>query len=136
MVPMAREGPLDKTVTGWEIYPVGLHHFLTATARDFTGELPLYVTENGIVAPDTTLRACRIEDTARIAYLARHLGACRAATAEGVPLKGYFCWSLPDNYEWILGYDARFGLVHVDYDSLRRTPKASYHTLAAALERP
>ena len=136
MVPMAREGPLDKTETGWEIYPVGLHRFLTATARGFTGELPLYVTENGMAAPDTALRAGWIEDTARIAYLARHLEACRATIAEGVPLKGYFCWSLLHNYEWKLGYDARFGLVHVDYDSLRRTPKASYHTLAAALERP
>ena len=132
----AVDGPLQKTAMGWEIYPEGLHHFLTATARDFTGDLPLYVTENGMAAPDAMLRRGRVEDVDRIHYLARHLEACRQAIAEGVPLKGYFCWSLLDNYEWALGYDKRFGLVHVDFDSLQRTPKASYHACAAALERP
>lgn len=127
-------GPLPKTDTGWEIYPEGLHHFLTATATEFTGTLPLYVTENGMASADN-VRAGQVDDPARIAYLAAHLAACRRAIADGVPLKGYICWSLLDNFEWSLGYDKRFGLVHVDFESLQRTPKASYHALARALER-
>ncbi|MCR9148612.1 MAG: GH1 family beta-glucosidase [Rhodobacteraceae bacterium] len=127
-------GPLPKTEMGWEIHPEGLEHFLTATARDFTGDLPLYVTENGMAAPDTRV-AGRIEDADRIAYLDAHLAAVRRALAAGVPVRGYVVWSLLDNYEWALGYAKRFGLVHVDFESLQRTPKASYHALARALAR-
>jgi beta-glucosidase len=126
-------GPLPKTDVGWEIYPEGLHHFLRMV-KGYTGELPLYVTENGMAAPDRMADG-HINDADRLAYLAAHLRECRRAIAEGVPLKGYFAWSLLDNYEWSLGYDKRFGLVHVDFDSLQRTPKASYHALAAALKR-
>ncbi|RMA41951.1 GH1 family beta-glucosidase [Rhodophyticola porphyridii] len=120
------EGPLEKTQMGWEIYPDGLRDFLIRTARDYTGDLPLYVTENGMANADTADRP----DIARIDYLSRHLNAARAAIAEGVPLRGYFTWSLMDNYEWALGYEKRFGLIHVDFDSLQRTPKASYQALA------
>ena len=127
-------GPLPKTEMGWEIHPEGLEHFLTATARDFTGDLPLYVTENGMAAPDTPVDG-RIEDADRIAYLDAHLAAVRRALAAGVPVRGYVVWSLLDNYEWALGYAKRFGLVHVDFESLQRTPKASYHALARALAR-
>ena len=111
---------------GWEIYPDGLRDFLIRTARDYTGDLPLYVTENGMANADTADRP----DIARIDYLSRHLNAAREAIAEGVPLRGYFTWSLMDNYEWALGYEKRFGLIHVDFDSLQRTPKASYQALA------
>ena len=117
---------LPVTQMGWEIYPDGLRDFLIRTARDYTGALPLYVTENGMANadhPDTP-------DTARIAYLEAHLEAVRQAIAAGAPVAGYFAWSLMDNYEWALGYEKRFGLVHVDFDSLARTPKASYHALA------
>jgi len=127
-------GPLPKTEMGWEIHPEGLEHFLTATARDFTGDLPLLVTENGMAAPDTPVDG-RIEDADRIAYLDAHLAAVRRALAAGVPVRGYVVWSLLDNYEWALGYAKRFGLVHVDFESLQRTPKASYHALARALAR-
>ena len=120
------DGPLEKTQMGWEVYPEGLRDFLIRTTADYTGDLPLYVTENGMANPDTH----NTPDTARIAYLTRHLDAAREAIAQGVPLKGYFTWSLMDNYEWALGYDKRFGLVHVDFDSLQRTPKASYQALA------
>ncbi|QBY02674.1 beta-glucosidase [Rhodophyticola sp. CCM32] len=120
------DGPLEKTQMGWEIYPDGLRDFLIRTARDYTGNLPLYVTENGMAHADSP----DLPDTARIDYLTRHLNAARAAIAEGVPLKGYFTWSLMDNYEWTLGYEKRFGLVHVDFDSLQRTPKASYQALS------
>lgn len=126
------EGPLPKTFMDWEIYPEGLYKFLTRTARDYTGDLPLYVTENGMASADV-LEDGRIEDPARTAYLDAHLDKVRQAIAEGVPLKGYFTWSLLDNYEWALGYEKRFGLVHVDFETLARTPKASYHALAKAL---
>jgi beta-glucosidase len=124
-------GPLPKTAMEWEIYPQGLTHFLTMVARDYTGTLPLYVTENGMAGYDA-LVAGAVDDQPRIDYLAAHLNACRDAIAQGVPLNGYFTWSLLDNYEWSLGYEKRFGLVHMDFDSLQRTPKASYHALRAA----
>lgn len=128
------EGPLPKTQMGWEIYPEGLEFFLTRAARDYTGALPLYVTENGMANPDV-LSGNRVEDEGRMAYLARHLDAVQRAIADGANVQGYYVWSLLDNYEWSLGYDKRFGLVHVDFQTLQRTPKASYHALARALAR-
>jgi len=92
------------------------------------------VTENGMAAPDR-IEGGRIEDTDRIDYLNAHVAMVQKALAEGVPVHGYFIWSLLDNYEWALGYDKRFGLVHVDFDSLQRTPKASYEALKLALTR-
>ena len=126
-------GPLPRTQMGWEIYPEGLHHFLHL-AHDYAGGLPLYVTENGMANADAVV-AGAVDDAARIDYLARHFAAARQAIAEGVPLQGYFVWSLMDNYEWALGYEKRFGLVHVDFDTLVRTPKASYHALKTALSK-
>jgi beta-glucosidase len=126
------QGP--KTDMGWEIYPEGLAYFLRRTAQDYTGDLPLYVTENGMAAPDQ-IKDGAVQDDDRIAFLAQHLQAVQAVIAEGVPVKGYFTWSLLDNYEWALGYDKRFGLIHVDFESLQRTPKASYHALGRALAR-
>ncbi|MBF9032363.1 beta-glucosidase [Rhodobacterales bacterium HKCCE3408] len=120
------EGSLPKTQMGWEIYPQGLHDFLVRTAREYSGDLPIYVTESGMANPDEVGQP----DTARIDYIAAHLEACRKAIADGVPLNGYFVWSLMDNYEWSFGYEKRFGLVHVDFETLARTPKASYHALA------
>ncbi|SDK77463.1 GH1 family beta-glucosidase [Aliiruegeria lutimaris] len=126
------EGPLPKTQMGWEIYPEGLLHFLRRCHTDFSGNLPLYVTENGMANPDLVIDG-KVDDQVRIDYLARHFDAAKQAIAEGVPLEGYFVWSLMDNYEWALGYEKRFGLIHVDFETLERTPKASYHALKAAL---
>jgi beta-glucosidase len=120
-------GPLPKTDMGWEIYPAGLHHFLTSLNRMAGRDLPIYVTENGMAAGEPEA------DASRIAYLDSHLAEARRAIAEGVPLKGYFIWSLLDNYEWSFGYEKRFGLVHVDFETLERRPKASWHALARAL---
>lgn len=128
------EGPLPKTSMGWEIYPDGLQHFLTWTAREYTGELPLFVTENGM-SSDATVENGVVYDPERRDYLDSHLAAVRKAIDAGAPVKGYFVWSLMDNYEWALGYEKRFGLVHVDFDTLKRTPKASFHDLAQALKR-
>ncbi len=127
-------GPLPKTAMGWEIYPDGLYRFLKRTSDEYTGDLPLYVTENGM-ASDDAIEHGKFEDTARIDYLNDHIASVQRAISEGVPVNGYFVWSLMDNYEWALGYEKRFGLVHVDFETLQRTPKASYHALAAALSR-
>jgi beta-glucosidase len=128
------EGPLPKTQMGWEIYPDGLEFFLRRTHADYTRGLPLFVTENGLASPDT-LAQNRIEDQGRIDYVAGHLAAVQRAIADGVPVQGYYLWSLMDNFEWSLGYEKRFGLVHVDFDTLQRRPKASYHALMRALAR-
>ncbi len=122
---------LPKTSMGWEIYPEGLHALLTRV-RDYTGDLPLYVTENGMSAPDEVTGGI-VPDPHRVDYLDAHLTAARRAIAEGANLQGYFIWSLMDNFEWALGYEKRFGLIHVDFDTLQRTPKASYHAIALAL---
>ncbi|MEO1556230.1 MAG: GH1 family beta-glucosidase [Pseudomonadota bacterium] len=126
------EGPLDKTQMGWEVYPQGLHDFLVRMARVYTGDVPIYVTENGMAHADTVVNGS-VEDAARIAYFNSHLGAVRDAIAKGVPVKGHMAWSLMDNYEWALGYEKRFGLVHVDFSTLERTPKASWHAFKAML---
>jgi len=130
-----RPGRLPKTTMDWEIFPEGLHHFLTWVREGYTGDLPLYVTENGISA-GTLASPAGEPDPERVAFLEKHLAQVRRAIAAGVPVKGYIIWSLLDNYEWALGYDKRFGLVHVDFDTLARTPKMSYHALAQALLRP
>ena len=124
-------GPLPKTAMGWEIDPQALGHFLRMVSREYSGALPLYVTENGMAAPDPSPDR---PDDDRIAYFATHLAEVRAAIADGVPVAGYIAWSLLDNYEWALGYEKRFGLVHVDFETLRRTPKASYHAWKTALD--
>ncbi len=126
------EGPLPKTAMEWEVYPDGLHHFLTWVNAEYADGLPIYVTENGMASYDT-VQGGACDDPARIDYLNKHTDAVRRAIAEGVPVKGYFIWSLMDNYEWALGYDKRFGLIHVDFDTLERTPKASWHALQKAL---
>lgn len=123
------EGPLPKTQMGWEIYPDGLHHFLTWVAQTYTGDLPLFVTENGIALPDQPGQA----DIARIDFFEAHLRAVSRAINDGAPVQGYTFWSLLDNFEWSLGYEKRFGLVHVDFDTLERRPKASYDAIARAL---
>ncbi len=117
---------LPTTQMGWEIYPDGLRDFLLRVAREYSGDLPIHVTENGMANADMPDRP----DSERIAYLESHLDAVRQAIAAGAPVGGYFVWSLMDNYEWALGYEKRFGLVHVDFESLARTPKASYQALA------
>lgn len=127
-------GTLPKTQMGWEIYPDGLHGFLTRMARDYVGDLPIYVTENGMANADV-LTGGAVTDPVREAYLWDHLSATRRAIADGANVRGFFYWSLLDNYEWAEGYEKRFGLVHVDFDTLARVPKSSYHALARALAR-
>ena len=89
------------------------------------GDLPLYITENGAACYDYVNPDGVVEDPERIAYLHGHLQAARRAIADGVPLRGYFAWSLMDNFEWAHGYSKRFGLIFVDYGTQRRIPKRS-----------
>ncbi len=127
-------GDLPKTQMGWEIYPEGLTGFLTRMARDYVGDLPIHVTENGMANADVQGDG-PIADRVREDFLFAHLAATRDAIAQGANVQGYFYWSLLDNYEWAEGFEKRFGLVHVDYATLARTPKSSYHALARALAR-
>ena len=115
------------TETGWEVHPEGLTRVLL-WIKDRYGDIPLYVTENGAALPDPPRAAAgRVHDPLRVDYYRRHLRAAHAALRQGVDLRGYFAWSLLDNYEWSSGYSKRFGLVHVDFDSQERTPKDSAH---------
>ncbi len=112
----------ERTGLGWPVYPAGLTEVLQFAASR-TGDLPLYVTENGAAYP-ADLRD-PTADPDRVRFLRRHLEAALDALALGVPLRGYFAWSLLDNFEWALGYEPRFGIVHVDYDSLERSVRDS-----------
>jgi beta-glucosidase len=112
------------TETGWEVYPEGLADTLRWVAGRY-GPIPMYVTENGAAFYDPPSAASPINDTLRVEYYRAHLKAVRRAIDDGVDVRGYFAWSLLDNFEWAHGYSKRFGLVHVDYATQARTPKAS-----------
>ncbi|WP_313135480.1 GH1 family beta-glucosidase [Paracoccus jeotgali] len=126
-------GPLPKTGIGWEIRPEGLTEFLLRAAAA-APELPLYVTENGMAGLESQ-KCGTVDDTTRQGFIRDHLQAALDAIKAGVDLRGFYQWSLLDNYEWALGYGPRFGLVHVDYTTQIRTPKVSYHMLREALSR-
>jgi beta-glucosidase len=131
-------GPV--TAMGWTIDPTGLRELLIRLRDDY-GDIPVLVTENGAAYADRVDADGRITDPERIAYLHAHLAAAHDAIAAGVDLRGYFVWSLLDNFEWSLGYDKRFGLIHVDYPTQRRTLKESAHwyrqiITAGGLRRP
>ena len=112
------------TTTGWEVYPAGLTEALLWVRRRY-GDIPLYVTENGAAFRDPARAEDLVPDARRVRYLLEHLRAARRAIEAGVDLRGYFVWSLLDNFEWSHGYSKRFGIVHVDYSTQKRTPKAS-----------
>lgn len=112
------------TEMGWEIYPRGLYELLMRLKREYDDPV-LYITENGAAFDDKVTRDSTIEDDDRIAYLREHLVAAYRALSEGVRLRGYFVWSILDNLEWAEGYSKRFGVIHVDYRSLKRTLKKS-----------
>ena len=116
-------GP-DHTDMGWPITPDGLRALMVELSADYADLPPLYITENGCAYDDPVIDgACH--DPRRIAYLDAHLRAVGAAIDEGVDVRGYFQWSLMDNFEWSHGYHMRFGIVHVDYHTLERTPRDS-----------
>ena len=117
--------PVDNvTDMGWEVYPDSLRALLERVEADY--DFPaLYITENGAAYATGPDQSGRVADVKRQAYLNGHIRACHAAIENGVPLHGYFAWSFMDNFEWAFGYEKRFGLVHVDYDTQERTAKDS-----------
>jgi beta-glucosidase len=113
------------TETGWEVFAQGLTDILVWVKQRY-GNPPLYVTENGAAFFDPpTAEADHLDDPLRVDYLRKHIAALHAAMGAGVDLRGYFVWSLLDNFEWSLGYSKRFGIVHVDFATQKRTPKSS-----------
>jgi beta-glucosidase len=117
------------TAIGWPVDASGLADELI-DLRDRYGNPEIYVTENGACYDDMVMSDGLVNDADRVAYLREHLAAAQRALAAGVNLRGYFVWSLLDNFEWAEGYGRRFGVVHVDFATFKRTPKASYHWLA------
>jgi beta-glucosidase len=128
-----REGGARHTETGWEVYARGLEDTLSWVKQRY-GDVPLYVTENGAAFPDPPQApAGGVEDPLRVDYLREHLRALRDALADGCDVRGYFVWSLLDNLEWAHGFSKRFGIVHVDFASQRRTPKTSARFYASVI---
>lgn len=115
---------LPKTQMGWPIQPRGLRDILV-TINKLAPELPLYVTENGSAYPDVLTAGGTVEDDERLDYLQQHVAVCRELVSEGFPLKGYFAWTLMDNFEWSWGHSRRFGIVYVDYTTQARIVKKS-----------
>jgi beta-glucosidase len=115
-----------RTDMGWEVYPDGLYRVIARVNADYA-PAAIYVTENGAAFGDVRGHDGRVRDPERQEYLASHIGSVGRAVEEGVPVKGYFVWSFLDNFEWAHGYSKRFGLVYVDYPTLERVPKDSFH---------
>jgi beta-glucosidase len=117
-----------RSLMGWSVEPDGFSAVLLHLAERYGDALPpVYISENGAPGVDEPGPDGGVRDPDRVSYLHAHLAALRQAMDRGVDVRGYFCWTLMDNFEWTFGYDMRFGLVHVDFDTQRRVPKASYH---------
>jgi beta-glucosidase len=122
--PRKPEGGMGFTDMGWEIYPQGLTDLLVQLKQEYPDLPPVYITENGMASVDK-VEDGQVNDTQRLEYVRTHLEALKAAMDAGVDVRGYFLWSLMDNFEWNSGYEKRFGIVYVDYATQQRTPKAS-----------
>jgi beta-glucosidase len=116
--------PEELTEMGWEVYPDGLADLLIRVAREY-GPPEVYITENGIALPEPSDGGDRTDDPGRISFLRDHLLSAHRSIDAGVPLRGYFHWSLMDNFEWGNGYTKRFGLFRVDFETCDRTPRTS-----------
>ena len=127
------KGPGAYTETNWEVHAPSLTRALL-WVRDRYGKVPIYITENGAAFPDPpTVAGDELEDPARVAYLRDHVAAMHDAMRQGVDVRGYFAWSLLDNFEWSHGTSKRFGIVHVDYATMKRTPKSSAKYLSGLI---
>jgi beta-glucosidase len=116
---------LPRTAMNWEVNPSGLHKLLVRLGREYPNLPPLFVTENGSAYDDVLSEDGRVHDTERTQYIVDHVQAVSDAIADGADVRGYFVWSLLDNFEWSWGYDKRFGIVRVDYRTQERTIKDS-----------
>jgi beta-glucosidase len=137
-IPVRAGGVLQEesvhTETGWEVYPAALTRLLL-WVRERYDDVPLYITENGAAFYDPPVATDgRVDDPLRVDYLRGHLRAVREAMEQGVNLNGYFVWSLLDNFEWSHGYSRRFGIIHVNYETQKRTIKSSGRYYAKVIE--
>jgi beta-glucosidase len=123
---------VERTQMGWEVYPLGLQELLIGFHKTYPNLPPIYITENGMASDDEVVNG-EVVDNQRLSFLNRHLAAVDAAAKAGVDIRGYFIWSLMDNFEWAFGYERRFGIVHVDYPTQKRTLKRSAHLIAQFL---
>jgi beta-glucosidase len=122
---MVRQKQATYTETGWEVFEQGLTDILVQVKKRY-GDIPIYITENGAAFYDPPVaEGGRVRDPLRVDYLRNHLTAVHTAIQQGVDVRGYMVWSLFDNLEWSLGFSKRFGIVHVDFESQKRTPKDS-----------
>ncbi|MFF8290398.1 GH1 family beta-glucosidase [Streptomyces sp. NPDC016309] len=121
--------PGERTAMGWAVDPTGLYDLLLRVTGEYPG-LPLLVTENGAAFEDEVAADGSVHDPRRLAYVHGHLEAVHRAIEDGADVRGYCLWSLLDNFEWAYGYAKRFGAVHVDYGTQRRTPKSTAHWYA------
>ncbi len=125
---------LPRTAMDWEVNPDGLRTLLVRLGEEYPSMPPLYVTENGAAYEDVVEEDGSIKDVDRTRFIRQHVAAVAEALEAGADVRGYFVWSLLDNFEWAWGYEKRFGIVRVDYDTLERTPKQSAHAFAAIIE--
>jgi beta-glucosidase len=124
---------LPRTAMGWEVNPEGLRVLLVRLGNEYSSLPPLYVTENGAAYEDAVSDDGAVHDVERTEYIVDHIAAVGKAIEGGADVRGYFVWSLLDNYEWAWGYGKRFGVVRVDYDTMERTVKDSGHAYAEIL---
>jgi beta-glucosidase len=124
---------LPRTAMNWEVNPSGLHKLLVRLGREYPNLPPLFVTENGSAYDDSVSEDGQVHDTERTKYIQDHVQAVSDAIADGADVRGYFVWSLLDNFEWSWGYDKRFGIVRVDYETQERTIKDSGRAYAQIL---
>jgi beta-glucosidase len=122
IVPLPESYP--KSDMNWGVSPRALYYILKHSQEYFPG-VPMYISENGMACKDTETDNGEILDIDRVEYLRTHLEMCSKAIQDGIDLKGYFLWSLMDNFEWAWGFTKRFGIIRVNYSSLKRTVKLS-----------
>ena len=116
---------VEVTAMDWEVYPDGLHDVIERVYREYKPK-EIIISENGCAVNDVIGDDGKVHDSQRISYLQRHLQTLNRTIKEGIPVTGYYVWSLMDNFEWSEGYDKRFGIIYVDYETLQRVPKDSY----------
>jgi beta-glucosidase len=132
---MVERPGVEVTQMGWEVHPQGLEELLVRFHAEFPNLPPIYITENGMASDDHVVEG-QVDDAQRQSYLQRHFSAVGRAMDAGVDVRGYYVWSLMDNFEWAFGYERRFGLVHVDYATQQRTLKDSARHRRAYLRDP
>ncbi|MDC3081706.1 family 1 glycosylhydrolase, partial [Paracoccaceae bacterium] len=126
------DGPLEKTDMNWEVYPEGLTKIIENEVEQYSIDIPIHITENGMANKDFYIGG-KVDDQKRIDYYFLHLQEVKTLIEKGFNIKSYFAWSLLDNFEWSFGYSKRFGLVYVDFESQKRIKKKSWHEFAKYL---